>query len=99
MRTLLLCAVLCAAASAQVQAPNVAGRSEPVCVALEKLLNKKAADITLADLGRVTELQLPHIHPKARAFKDDDFAGLNNLRKLEMFSLFHNEGGRKNRSR
>jgi Leucine rich repeat len=92
MKTLLLFAVLLAPAPAQVQAPNVAGRSEPVCVALEKQLNKKAADITFADLGKVTELQLPHIHPKAKAFKDDDFAGLRNLKKLEMYSLFHNSG-------
>jgi hypothetical protein len=92
MRTLLLSAVLFTAPLPQAQEPNVAGRSEPVCVALEKQLNKKAAEITFADLDKVTELQLPHIHPKAKALKDDDFAGLTNLKKLEMYSLFHNNG-------
>jgi hypothetical protein len=92
MKTLLLSAALCTATFAHAQGPNVAGRSEPVSVALEKQLNKKAAEITFADLELVTELQLPHIHPKAKAFKDDDFAGLRNLRKLQMYSLFHNSG-------
>jgi hypothetical protein len=72
--------------------PSVSDRSEPVSAALEKQLNKKAGEITAADLANVTELQLPHIHPKAKAFKDYDFAGLTNLKKLEMFSLFHNNG-------
>lgn len=92
MKPLLLSAVLFTAAFAQAQEPNVAGRSEPVRVALEQQLNKKAAEITFADLEKVTELQLPHIHPKAKAFKDDDFAGLTNLKKLRMYSLFHNNG-------
>jgi hypothetical protein len=87
--------VLFSVAFAPVPEPKVAGvasRSEPICVALEQQLNKKAADITFDDLEKVTELKLPHIHPKAKAFKDDDFAGLMNLRKLEMYSLFHNNG-------
>jgi Leucine-rich repeat (LRR) protein len=92
MKTLLLAAVLFTAVFAQAQEPNVAGRSEPVSVALEKQLNKKAAEITFADLEKVTELNLPHIHPKAKAFRDDDFAGLTNLKKLHMYSLFHNKG-------
>jgi len=92
MKTLLLAAVLFTAVFAQAQEPNVAGRSEPVSVALEKQLNKKAAEITFADLEKVTELNLPHIHPKAKAFGDDDFAGLTNLKKLHMYSLFHNKG-------
>jgi hypothetical protein len=92
MKTLLLSAVLFTAAFVQAQEPNIAGRSEPVSVALEKQLNKKAAEISFADLEKVTELQLPHIHPKAKAFKDEDFAGLTNLKKLQMYSLFHNNG-------
>ncbi len=91
MTTLLLSVLLCPAAPAPVK-PNVADRSEPVCRALEQQLKKKAAEITFADLEKVTELQLPHIHPKAKAFKDVDFAGLTNLKKLQMFSLFHNSG-------
>jgi hypothetical protein len=94
MKPLLLFSLLVGVSFAPVPEPNpnVAGRSEPVMVALEKQLNKKAADITLAELEKVTELQLPHIHPKAKAFKDEDFVGLDNLRKLEMYSLFHNNG-------
>jgi hypothetical protein len=92
MNTLLLSVALFPATFAELKAPNVAGRSEPVRAALEKQLNKMASDITFADLEKVTELQLPHIHPKARAFKDDDFVGLTNLKKLEMYSLFHNNG-------
>ncbi len=92
MKTLLLSAALFTAGFAQAQEANVAGRSEPVSVALEKQLKKKAAEITFDDLEKVTELKLPHIHPKAKAFKDDDFAGLMNLKKLEMYSLFHNTG-------
>jgi len=91
MTPLLLSVLLCTAAPAPVK-PNVADRSEPVCRALEQQLKKKATEITFADLANVTELQLPHIHPKAKAFKDDDFAGLTNLKKLQMFSLFHNRG-------
>jgi len=91
-KTLLLSAVLFSAAFAQAQEPNVAGRSEPVRAALETQLKKKASEITFADLEKVTALELPHIHPKAKAFKDDDFAGLTNLKKLHMFSLFHNRG-------
>lgn len=89
MQTLLVFAALFATPLPQVQQPNVADRSEPVRDALEKQLNKKADEITLADLEKVTELNLPHIHPKARALKDDDFAGLTNLKKLTMWSLFH----------
>jgi hypothetical protein len=99
MTTLLLCAALLTPAfvpvpePAPVPEPNVADRSEPVREALEKQLNKKAVDITFDDLAKVTELQLPHIHPKAKAFKDADFVGLTNLKKLHMYSLFHNNGG------
>jgi len=92
MKLLCFPVALFAAVCVQAQEPNVAGRSEPVSVALEKQVNKKAAEITFADLEKVTELNLPHIHPKAKAFKDDDFAGLTNLRKLHMYSLFHNRG-------
>lgn len=77
----------------RIEEPNVANRTQAVRVALEKHLKKKAADITFADLATVTELTLPHIHPKSGTLKDDDFAGLSNLKKLEMYSLFHNEGG------
>jgi Leucine-rich repeat (LRR) protein len=36
-------------------------------------------------------LKLPHIHIKS--FKEKDFAGLTNLKKLHFFSLLHNQGG------
>lgn len=71
---------------------DVVNRSQAVRVALEKQLNKKAAEITLADLKQVTQLVLPHLHPKAKCFKDDDFSGLSNLKKLTMMSMFHNRG-------
>jgi Leucine-rich repeat (LRR) protein len=92
MKALVVLAALVTPAFVQPQEPNVAGRSEPVREALEGAVNKKAADITWADLEKVTELQLPHIHPKARAFRDEDFAGLTSLKKLRMRSLFHNSG-------
>jgi hypothetical protein len=90
MRSIVLSAVMFTAGIAQAQEARVQDRSEPIRVGLEKKLNKKAADVTLADLEKVIELQLPHIHPKARCFKDDDFVGLTNLKKLHMYSLFHN---------
>jgi|GEM_PF-5016839 len=83
-----LLVIFCGVSSAQAQ--NVADRSKPVSVALEKSLNKTAANITAADLETVTELKLPHIHIKS--FKDDDFAGLTKLKKLHFFSLLHNQG-------
>ena len=89
MQPLLLLMTLFTTPLPPVQQPNVVDRSEPVRAALEKKLSKKADAITLADLETITELDLPHIHPKARAFKDDDFAGLTNLKKLKMYSLFH----------
>ena len=90
MRSILLAAFLAASALGQPSASKVRDRSEPVCVALEKVLKKNRAEITAADLGTVTELKLPHIHIKS--FKDDDFAGLTNLKKLHFFSLLHNQG-------
>ena len=45
---------------------NVAGRSEPVRVALEKQLKKKAIDIRIADLEKVTELRLPQFTRKQK---------------------------------
>ncbi len=65
-------------------------RSAPVTVALEKALKKKYADMTPTELETVKELRLPHIHIKS--FKDGDFAGLPNLKKLWFASLLHNGG-------
>ena len=66
------------------------GRSPPVTVALETALKKKYADITPTELETVKELRLPHIH--INSFKDHDFAGLPNLKKLQFASLLHNGG-------
>lgn len=71
-------------------AGGVCERSEPVVFALSQDLGKKCDDIQPADLAKVTELRLPHIH--INAFMDNDFVGLTNLRKLVMRSLFHNWG-------
>ncbi|MFO0965204.1 MAG: hypothetical protein U0793_06420 [Gemmataceae bacterium] len=90
MKTLLLSAVLSPFAVAQAPMPSVADRSKPVSVALEQALTKRAFDITAADLEKVTELKLPHIH--IPSFKDNDFAGLTRLRKLHFYSLLHNRG-------
>jgi len=90
MNAVLLSALLVPFSFAQPAATNVRDRSEPVCVALEKTLNKNRADINDADLAKVTELKLPHIH--IRSFKDHDFSGLTKLKKLHFFSLLHNLG-------
>lgn len=90
MKSVLFAAVLATSVLAQPAAPNVRDRSEPVCVALETVLRKNRADITLADLATVTTLKLPHIHIKS--FKDNDFAGMTSLKKLHFFSLLHNQG-------
>ena len=90
MKALLLTAVLAPVTFAQAPVALVRDRSEPVCVALENELKKKRADINAADLEKITALKLPHIH--IRSFKDDDFAGLTNLKKLHFFSLLHNQG-------
>ena len=90
MTLILLAALLVPLPPGQPPVANVRDRSEPVCVALESVLNKKRTEITAADLERVTELKLPHIHIKS--FKDHDFAGMTNLKKLHFFSLLHNEG-------
>jgi hypothetical protein len=96
MTALLLSAVLfpsyapLPAALAPLAEARVGERSEPVKVALETTLNKKATEITVADLRTVTDLKLPHIH--IRSFKDNDFAGLTHLKKLHFFSLLHNRG-------
>ena len=90
MNQLLVAAMLVSSVSGQPPAANVRDRSEPVCVALEKTLNKNRAEMNTADLEKVAELKLPHIHIKS--FKDHDFAGLTNLKKLHFFSLLHNQG-------
>ena len=90
LQTLLFSLVLIPLAFGQAPAVKVCDRSKPVCVALEKKLKKKCAEITAADLASITELVLPHIHIKS--FKDDDFAGLTKLKKLEFASLLHNQG-------
>jgi len=90
MKTVVLLAVLAPCTFTQAPVAKVRDRSEPVCVALEGVLNKNRADINAADLEKVTELKLPHIHIKS--FKDDDFAGLTKLKKLHFFSLLHDPG-------
>src|SRR5260370_37223126 len=90
MKTVLLSAVLIPFSFVQLPEAKVCDRSKPVCVALEKELKKKCAEITSADLGTVTALKLPHIHIKS--FKDNDFAGLTKLKRLHFYSLLHNEG-------
>lgn len=89
MKLFLSLTVCCLSVSA-VCAAGIEGRSEPVLKALEKQLKKKAKDITADDLAKVTELELPHLHIKK--FKDDDFDGLKNLKKLKFHSLLHNGG-------
>ena len=90
MNSLLVTALFFTLTPGQPAAANVRDRSEPVCVALEMALKKNRAEINTADLGKVTELKLPHIHIKS--FKEDDFAGMTNLKKLHFFSLLHNQG-------
>jgi Leucine-rich repeat (LRR) protein len=90
MKALLLTAVLAPLAFGQAPVAKVRDRSEPVCVALENALKKNRAEINAADLEKITDLKLPHIHIKS--FKDDDFAGLTKLKKLHFFSLLHNQG-------
>jgi hypothetical protein len=90
MQAFLLAAVLVPFAIAQAPVAKVRDRSEPVCVALETALHKNRSEINAADLEKVIELKLPHIH--IPSFKDDDFAGLKNLKKLHFFSLLHNQG-------
>src|SRR5437588_3390497 len=85
MNTILFSAVLMPVSFFQPPEANVCDRSKPVCVALERALKKKCAAITATDLATVTELKLPHIH--IPSFKDNDFAGLTNLKKLHFFSL------------
>jgi hypothetical protein len=79
--------LLVLALASLVRADDFGTRSETVTRALETALNKKAADITAADLARVTDLKLPHLH--LQAFTDNDFAGLTNLKRLHFYSLFH----------
>lgn len=90
MKTLLLAAVFVPVSFGSLAAQGVSGRSEPVRVALEAKLNKHSFDITAADLEKVNDLKLPHIH--IPSFKDDDFAGLTQMKKLHFFSLLHNRG-------
>lgn len=87
---LLLSLTVCCLSVSVACAAGIEGRSEPVLKALEKQLKKKAKDITADDLAKVTELKLPHLHIKQ--FKDDDFDGLKNLKKLSFRSLLHNAG-------
>jgi Leucine-rich repeat (LRR) protein len=90
MRTLLLSLFLLACSFAPVRADDLGDRSKTVRTALERALNKKAADITAADLAGLKELELPHIH--IPNFKENDFAGLTKLKKLHFYSLFHKQG-------
>lgn len=94
MQAILVCAMMLSAGQAQDknQGADVPIRSEPVRAALEGATKKKAPDITFADLERVTDLRLPHIHPQSKTLRDDDFAGLENLTQLHMYSLLHNVG-------
>lgn len=89
MKTLFLSCLVIAVPASLVRAGDFGDRSKTVTTALEKQLNKKAADITAADLATVTELKLPHLH--LPAFQDDDFAGLTKIKKLYFFSLFHKQ--------
>jgi hypothetical protein len=90
MKPLLFSLVLVAYPAGLVRADDFGDRSKTVTKALEKKLNKKAADITATDLATVTELELPHVH--IPCFKDNDFAGLTKMKKLEFYSLFHKPG-------
>jgi len=90
MNAALLSVLLVPFSFAQPANANVRDRSEPVCVALENTLNKNRAVINDADLEKVTELKLPHIH--IRSFKEHDFAGMPKLKKLHFSSLLHNLG-------
>ena len=89
MKTLLF-SLLFAAPVTLARADDFGDRSKTVTTALEMQLNKKAPEITSADLATVTELKLPHIH--LPEFKENDFAGLPKLKKLTFFSLFHKKG-------
>jgi hypothetical protein len=90
MKPLLLAVFLTPLALAQDPFPNVRDRSDPVRAGLVDALGKNAGDITSADLVKITNLKLPHIH--LQSFKDQDFIGLTNLKKLHFFSLLHNRG-------
>jgi hypothetical protein len=90
MNSILVAAMFLPLTAGQPATPSVRDRSEPVAVALEGVLKKSRGDITSADLEKVTDLKLPHIHIKW--FKDGDFAGLTNLKRLHFFSLLHNQG-------
>ena len=90
MKMLLLSAAFLPLSFGQVAVADVSGRSEPVRVALETELKKRAPEITPADLENVTALKLPHIH--IPTFKDNDFVGLTKLKKLHFYSLLHNRG-------
>ena len=70
-----------------VMAESVCDRSPTVFRALEILKSKKCDTISEADLLTVESLELEHIH--LPAFKDTDFVGLTELKKLEFYSLFH----------
>ncbi len=90
MTQALLTSILAACTLGQAPVANVRDRSEPVRVALENALGKNREAISAADLKTVTALKLPHIH--IQSFKEHDFAGLDNLKKLHFYSLLHNRG-------
>ena len=89
MRSILLSCLVIAVPANLIRADDFGDRSKTMTTALEKQLNKKASEITAADLATVTNLKLPHIH--LPAFNDDDFAGLTKIKKLYFFSLFHKQ--------
>jgi hypothetical protein len=90
MKTMLLSLVAVAASVNVLCADDFGDRSQTVTAALQQQLKKNASEITAEDLASVTEVELPHIH--IPAFKDDDFAGLKNLKRLHFQSLFHRVG-------
>jgi hypothetical protein len=90
MKLALLGVVLSLFTFAQISRADVCDRSKPVYTALQTTLKKTCKEIVAADLAAITDLKLPHIHIKS--FKDDDFAGLTNLKKLFFHSLLHNLG-------
>jgi hypothetical protein len=93
MKTFSLPLLVFAVLTSLAHAGDVSNRSSTLINALEVCLKKKASEITAADLATVTDLKLPHIH--IPAFKDDDFAGLTNLKRLHFYSLFHRVGPKK----
>jgi hypothetical protein len=90
MKSLLLSLLLLVCSVGLARADDFGTRSPTVTQALETKLNKKAGEITAADLATVTELKLPHVH--IRAFDENDFSGLTKLKKLHFYSLFHKKG-------